>query len=254
MSRARQRRPLAAERDRGRRDRRGRLARVDPGRARGRATRGPPVSIAGGRHAMGGQQFCSGGVLLDTRPLSPRALARPRARPRRGRGGHPVARARSTRSPRHALGDPPEADRCRRPLRRRRGLGERPRARADVRRRSSPTSSSSSSSARRRASSRCSRDENADLFRLVCGGYGLFGVVCSATLRLDRRSESSSASCGSRDAEELEGSSRSASRRLPLRRLPVRDRPGLARFLRHGVFSCYRPVPDDDAAPARTRS
>jgi FAD/FMN-containing dehydrogenase len=29
-----------------------------------------PVAIAGGRHAMGGQQFCSGGVLLDTRPLS----------------------------------------------------------------------------------------------------------------------------------------------------------------------------------------
>src|SRR5687767_14181025 len=31
---------------------------------------GRPVSIAGGRHAMGGQQFCSGGVVLDTRPLS----------------------------------------------------------------------------------------------------------------------------------------------------------------------------------------
>jgi hypothetical protein len=30
---------------------------------------GLPVSVAGGRHAMGGQQFCSGGVLLDTSPL-----------------------------------------------------------------------------------------------------------------------------------------------------------------------------------------
>ena len=29
-----------------------------------------PVSVAGGRHAMGGQQFCTGGVLLDTRPLA----------------------------------------------------------------------------------------------------------------------------------------------------------------------------------------
>ena len=28
------------------------------------------VSIAGGRHAMGGQQFCSGGVVFDTRPLA----------------------------------------------------------------------------------------------------------------------------------------------------------------------------------------
>ena len=28
-----------------------------------------PVAVSGGRHAMGGQQFCSGGLLLDTRPL-----------------------------------------------------------------------------------------------------------------------------------------------------------------------------------------
>jgi FAD/FMN-containing dehydrogenase len=30
------------------------------------AARGLAVSIAGGRHAMGGQQFCAGGVLVDT--------------------------------------------------------------------------------------------------------------------------------------------------------------------------------------------
>src|SRR3954471_20657295 len=30
---------------------------------------GAPVAIAGGRHAMGGQQFCAGGMLLDTRGL-----------------------------------------------------------------------------------------------------------------------------------------------------------------------------------------
>src|SRR2546429_8148729 len=30
---------------------------------------GAPVAIAGGRHAMGGQQFCAGGRLLDTRGL-----------------------------------------------------------------------------------------------------------------------------------------------------------------------------------------
>ena len=31
---------------------------------------------------------------------------------------------------------------------------------------------------------RCSRDENAELFRHVVGGYGLFGVVTAVTLRL----------------------------------------------------------------------
>jgi FAD/FMN-containing dehydrogenase len=34
------------------------------------AETGTPVAVAGGRHAMGGQQFCSAGTVLDTRPLS----------------------------------------------------------------------------------------------------------------------------------------------------------------------------------------
>ena len=33
------------------------------------ASDGNPVAIAGGRHAMGGQQFVTGGMLLDTRAL-----------------------------------------------------------------------------------------------------------------------------------------------------------------------------------------
>ena len=33
----------------------------------------------------------------------------------------------------------------------------------------------------------CSRSENAELFRLVCGGYGLFGFVDTVTLRLSPR-------------------------------------------------------------------
>ena len=37
---------------------------------RSAAAEGKPVSIAGGRHAMGGQQFCSDGVLLDTSKLA----------------------------------------------------------------------------------------------------------------------------------------------------------------------------------------
>ncbi|MGE5445115.1 MAG: FAD-binding oxidoreductase [Ignavibacteriales bacterium] len=34
---------------------------------------------------------------------------------------------------------------------------------------------------------RCSRHENAELFRLAIGGYGLFGIICSVTLRLISR-------------------------------------------------------------------
>ena len=34
---------------------------------------------------------------------------------------------------------------------------------------------------------RCSRDENSELFRLAIGGYGLFGLIDTVTLRLARR-------------------------------------------------------------------
>jgi FAD/FMN-containing dehydrogenase len=34
---------------------------------------------------------------------------------------------------------------------------------------------------------RCSRTENAGLFRLAIGGYGLFGIIASVQLRLARR-------------------------------------------------------------------
>ena len=95
--------------------------------------RGRPVSIAGGRHAMGGQQFCSNGIVLDTRPLS-RVLDDRRGTPRAGggRGRNPMART-GRRACRDALGDSPEADRCGRSLHRGRRLGERPRAWARVR-------------------------------------------------------------------------------------------------------------------------
>jgi FAD/FMN-containing dehydrogenase len=36
----------------------------------GARERGLSVAIAGGRHGMGGQQFCEGGLLLDTHRLA----------------------------------------------------------------------------------------------------------------------------------------------------------------------------------------
>jgi FAD/FMN-containing dehydrogenase len=96
----------------------------------------------------------------------------------------------------------------------------------------------------------CSRTENAELFRLAIGGYGLFGFIYSVTLRLVPR-------------RKLE------------RVVEVRDISGLPAafagrirdgflygdfqysidessdgFLRRGVFSCYRPVADSTPIPA----
>jgi FAD/FMN-containing dehydrogenase len=92
---------------------------------------------------------------------------------------------------------------------------------------------------------RCSRTENAELFRLALGGYGLFGVIATVRLRL-------------------------APRRKIERVVEVIGTEGLAQrfagriadgflfgdfqystdldsetLLRQGVFSCYRPVADD---------
>ena len=98
---------------------------------------------------------------------------------------------------------------------------------------------------------RCSRNENPELFRLAAGGYGLFGVVYSVTLRLVPR-RTLERVVELRTADELDASVRRADRRrLSLRRLPVRHRCDLARFPRATAFSpatarsTDRPLPDD---------
>ena len=88
----------------------------------------------------------------------------------------------------------------------------------------------------------CNRTENADLFGLVVGGYGLFGFVYSVTLRLAPRTkvervvelinvEDFVAMCDRRIAEGfLFGDFQFAT-----------DAQS-PEFLKRGVFSCYRPV------------
>lgn len=97
----------------------------------------------------------------------------------------------------------------------------------------------------------CSRTENPELFSLVVGGYGLFGVIHSVVLRLERRG-------------------------VIQRKVSLINREGLAEafqekidqgftlgdfqyvtdekspdFLSRGVFSCYRPVPDAKEIPKK---
>jgi FAD/FMN-containing dehydrogenase len=89
---------------------------------------------------------------------------------------------------------------------------------------------------------RCDRKENAELFRLVIGGYGLFGVVTSVQLRLWERKKVQRI-VEIRDTKDLP---RSFDQRIADGYLygdfqfatdGKRDS-----FLRRGVFSCYRPV------------
>ena len=95
----------------------------------------------------------------------------------------------------------------------------------------------------------CSRTENPQLFRLVVGGYGLFGVVVSVTLQLVRRqklqriveirelAELNDALDARIDAGYLYGDFQ----------FETDDQSD--NFLQRGVFSCYRPVAADTPIP-----
>jgi FAD/FMN-containing dehydrogenase len=96
----------------------------------------------------------------------------------------------------------------------------------------------------------CSRDQNSELFRLAAGGYGLFGVVVSLRLRLTPR-------------RKLERVVEIVGRDELMSAFGQRIREGYlygdfqfatdersAEFLDRGVFSCYRPVDTETPIPA----
>ena len=96
----------------------------------------------------------------------------------------------------------------------------------------------------------CSRAENPGLFRLAIGGYGLFGLIYSVTLRLVPRRKVERVV----EVRDIEG--------LPAA-FAGRIRDGFIygdfqystddksdAFLRRGVFSCYKPVADSTPIPA----
>jgi len=101
---------------------------------------------------------------------------------------------------------------------------------------------------------RCSRIENAQLFRAAIGGYGLFGVMVTVRLRLTRR-HLVQRIVEVIDVEELPA--------MFERRIAAGFEYGDFQFatelsadalLRKGVFSCYRPVDNSITMPANRAS
>jgi FAD/FMN-containing dehydrogenase len=215
---------------------------------------GQSLCIAGGRHAMGGQQFGIDALLLDMRGLhGVRGLDREKGTVEvlagtewpevmtslvDAQAGSPDAwgvAQKQTGADRLTVGGALAANIHGR------GLTMRPFV-ADV---ESFTLVDAYGRDRR-----CSRHENADLFRLAVGGYGLFGVVTSVTLRLSPR-------------RKLRRLVSIATTEGLVQRFEDRIADGFlygdfqfavdARskdFLRRGVFSCYGPVDPAVAAPA----
>jgi FAD/FMN-containing dehydrogenase len=215
------------------------------------------VSIAGGRHAMGGQPFGGGTLCLDTRPLN-RVL---RFDPERGllevEAGiqwpavidHLLAAQRDrprawgivqkqTGADRLTLGGALAANIHGRGLRF-------PPIVADV---ESFVLVDAGGEARR-----CSRTEHPELFRLAIGGYGLFGVMTSVTLRLAPRRKLQRV-VEVIDVDTLPAAfARRVAEGYEYGDFQYATDPASDDYLRTGVFSCYRPVDDATPMPAVTR-
>lgn len=219
---------------------------------------GKPVCIAGGGHAMGGQQFATGGVLLDTRPLRrtceldaarglvtvdagmhwPELIERLLAMQAGQREQWGIAQ-KQTGADRLSIGGAIAANIHGRGLTRRPFIADVESfllvdARGDVK--------------------RCSRSENAELFSLVAGGYGLFGVVVQATLRLVRRAKVRriveivhARDLMQRFEERIAAGFEFGDFQFDLD-------PASPHFLERGVFSCYVPVDAATPVPAGQRA
>jgi FAD/FMN-containing dehydrogenase len=220
---------------------------------RAAAAAGVSVSIAGGRHAMGGQQFGADTVLLDMTALCrvlhlddelglltvEAGIDWPRVVNHLlwAGGGQPLQWGiiqKQTGADRLTIGGALSANVHGRGLRLRPMIG-------DV---ESFDLIDDTGSLRT-----CSRQTNRELFSLAIGGYGLFGVIVRVTLRLARRHRvQRCVTIAALDA-------------LPdLFERRIRDGfeygdcqfatdSQSGEFMQMGVFSCYRPVYGDDAAP-----
>jgi FAD/FMN-containing dehydrogenase len=99
----------------------------------------------------------------------------------------------------------------------------------------------------------CNRKENSELFRLAVGGYGLFGIVSSVTLRLVPRQKIRRV-VEVRDVNGLMGAFDNRIRNGFLYgdfQFSVDKKSD--DFLHKGVFSCYQPVDPDTLVPEKER-
>jgi FAD/FMN-containing dehydrogenase len=216
------------------------------------AARGEALSIAGSRHAMGGQQFGEGTTLLDMRGLArvleldlerglveveagiewPALVAALHAA-QRGRPRPWTIRQKQTGADRLSLGGALAANAHGR------GLAMAPLV-GDV-----EAFTLVGPDGRLR---RCSRRDDAELFAMAIGGYGLLGPIASVRLRLSPRQVLE------RVVEVIDADALAEAFERRVRagflygdfQYATDPGPGL---LRRGVFSCYRPLPDQTTVP-----
>jgi FAD/FMN-containing dehydrogenase len=218
---------------------------------------GRPLAVAGGRHAMGGQQFLDGRTLLDMRRLKrvrnydhERGLLQVES----GIQWPDVIRAYlnrpgGTRSPWGIRQKQTGADRL--------TIGGAVAANIHGRGLTAPPFIGDLESLEVITADgevvTCNRRQRAELFRHVVGGYGLFGVVTAATLRLGARVQVERVV----EMLEVEGLIDRLRERIDAGALYGDFQFAIdhanANFLRTGILSCYVPTADLGPIPPRQR-
>ncbi|MDX1514732.1 MAG: FAD-binding oxidoreductase, partial [Gammaproteobacteria bacterium] len=207
---------------------------------------GESVSVAGGRHAMGGQQFGAHTVHLDTRPMNrvlsldaerglvtveagiqwPKLIDTLVAR-QRGKPTVWTIIQKQTGADRLCIGGALGANVHGRGLRLKPMIGDVESfrlidAQGELR--------------------ECSRRSNPELFSLAIGGYGMFGVITDVTLRLMPRTRLSRV-VELVDVDKLIGAfEQRIADGFIYGDCQFSIDPSSDGFLKRGVFSCYRPV------------
>lgn len=214
---------------------------------------GKTVSVAGGRHAMGGQQFGADTVLIDTRPMnrvlgldSDRGIVEVEAgiewpelisallALQAGDAAPWGIIQKQTGADRLTVGGALGANIHGRGLKLRPLIGD--------------VESFDLVDAEGQVLP-CSRTENSELFRLIVGGYGLFGVIARVRLRLMPRTKLERVV----EVIDVDDLMPALDRRIADGFLYGDcqfsiDTPSDT-FLKSGVFSCYRPLAADAVMP-----
>lgn len=219
---------------------------------------GGTLAVAGGHHAMGGQQFVTGGTLLDARPMK-RVLRFDRERglveieagiqwpdlveflvtSQDGSSSQWGIVQKQTGADRFTIGGSISAN-CHG-----RGLTMPPIV-ADVESIRLVQADGSIIE--------CSRAENRELFCLAVGGYGLFGVICAVTLRLVPRQKLERIVEMTTVPELLQAFTDRIAGGFLYGDFQFAIDPDSEEFLHAGVLSCYRPVDSDTRIPSDQRA
>ncbi len=222
------------------------------------AARGKAVSIFGGRHAMGAQQFATDGIAIDTRALNaigdldtttgrivvqagvqwPQLIAH-LVDGQKGQSRPWGIAQKQTGADRLSIGGAPAANIHGRGLTRPPFIG-------DV---ESFTIVDADGELRR-----CSRDENAELFRLAIGGYGLFGVLTDVTLRLVPRHKVRRVVEVITADRLIDAFDQRIAAGFEYGDFQFALDPRSPDFLHRGIFSCYQPADPDTPIPSGQRS